>query len=443
MPANAPAPPTNPLIAESADALATMESEAAEYFAQQDAARAAKALNPVAPALEAATAASEKPAAKAAKEAPAPAKVAPAADAKPTGKVPGAPSLKAAVAKATPAAKDSSTATAAKPASAAEAPAKAAAEGEFSDIPREYVAGSIRATNWNKLHAKADHYEALSVQRHQEAEDLRAQLEAARSGAAATPPPEVTARLTALQIERDALRQQLEAVAGERLFDAESKPRREAALAQAKAAVGPAEAARIEQLLAMGESSYRDEQIEALLTTLPALRATKLTQAVADLDRLTSERAAAAAQGGERWNRQVATYQEQEARKQAERSARATSTFDAELRDWESLGLTPEEIATARSVYSGQGATLQDAARASLWAVKGPQLARMVQDLQAQLAELEGERSKLRSAQPGVGAAGAGAAPTSGSDDDDDPISTSYAERIAKQAMRQGLRFGG
>jgi len=424
---------TDPLVEQSQDAMTSMEAEAAEFFAARDAERVEKALNPVAPALEKAAAAPAKAAAK----------PAPAIKAAPTGKVAGAPTF--------PKAKEAaevSKGSAEKPlvSDASSAEAKAVADGKtaekFEDIPREYKTGNIRAANWDKLHAKADHYESLASQAAAEREALKAELEAVRANASTTAPPDITARLTALQTERDALRSQLESVAGERIFDSEAAPRRSAAIAQAKAAVGIADAPKLDSILALPESVARDNALEELLATLSPLRATKLASAVASLDQLTAERSAAASRGGELWNQRLAQQQAQQERANQERISRASSTFEAELKEWAPVGLSAEDIANARSVYSGQGATLQDASRAALWAVAGPKAAQMASELQARVAELEGELGKLRKAQPGVGAAGGGALPANGDGEEDEIATTSYAERIARQSMRAGLRFG-
>lgn len=418
----------DPLVQQSAESLAAMEAEAAEFFAARGAEqnRADAALNPVAPALEKAAAAPAKAKASPnATSAPAKAPEKPAETS--AGKVPGAPTFPK---KTDPKPEPDATANG------------DAAKDQFADIPREYKAGNIRAANWDKLHSKADHYEALSTQRAQEIIDLKAALDAAKQGTGnGTPNEEVQQRLTSLQQERDSLRTQLQAVAGERIFDAESKPRRDSAIAQAKAAAGVENAARIESLLALPESSYRDEQIEALVATLPPLRATKLTNAVSALDGLSIERATAAQQGSEIWQRRQNEWNAQQERQNAERIAKATSIFDAELKEWEPVGLSKEDLDNARSVYTGKGSTLQYAARAALWAVVGPKAAAMAQELQAKVGELETELAKLRGAQPGVGAAASGALPSDGADDDD-PAMTSYSDHIAKQALRSGVRFG-
>lgn len=408
-------------VADSQASIDTMETEAAEFFAARAAAEPLHApLNPVVDALEKATPAKE------------PAKPAPAAPAKapdatkPAGKVPGAPILKKAEPK--PVADPAST--------------KPDATADFSDVPKEYKPGEMRGKNWDRLHAKSDHFETLAQQREAEATALRAELEAAKSAKATGVLSEETkAMLESLQKERDQYKSQLQAFAGERIFDTESKPRREAAISKAKQAVAPSDIKNIEMLLQTPGSAWREEQLNQIISGLTPLRATQLANAVAEWDGLDLEREAARARGGEMLQKNILSHNEQQARENQERIQRATTTFEAELKEWEPVGLNAEEIASARSVYSGQGATLQDASRAALWAVAGPRVATQLQEAQSRVEELEGQLAKLRGAQPGVGASAAGALP-SGADDEDDPSITTYADRIAKQAMRAGVRFG-
>lgn len=410
--------------ADSRAASEAMESEAAEFFAAQAAERAQAPLNRLADAVERAAPATKSPP-KETKSAPVETKAAPAetkvADV-PKGKVSGPPVLKK------PAAAEAPKVDAKVEAPKAEPP-------PFEDVPRKFAPG-----HWDKLHAKSDHFEALSVARAAELETLKAELATAKAASAnGTPSAEQAERLTALQAERDSLRLQLQAVAGERIFDAESKPRREAAIAQAKQVAGPEHAARIGELLSLNESTYRDNAIEELIATLPPLRAAKLTQAVADLDRLTAERALAAQSGNELFQRRISEAQAAQERQAAEHASRASATFDSELKDWESAGVTVEEVAAARSVYTGKDATLQDASRAALWGAVGPRVAAQLNEANARVAELEGELAKLRGAQPGVGASTGGEIAQS---DEDDPTTTGYSEHIARSAARAGLRVG-
>ena len=412
---------------DAAASMETMESEAAEFFAARSAEQAKAPLTSVAAAVEKA-------------EATPPASTKSATAPVTKGKVGGPPSL------TTPAKPADATAAKADAATTAKADAKTTealgdADKQFADIDAPFKQGTSKA-GWERLRSAIGHYKGIANTSAQELEAARAELTALKeSSAKSEPSAETKAVFEAITKERDSLRSQLQAVAGERIFDAESKPRRDAAISMAKQAVGTEQAARIEQLLAMGESTYRDNAIEEMLATLPPLRATKLTQAVANLDQLSAERASAAAQGGEMWQKRVADFNASQSRANEERIAKASATFDSELKEWQSAGLTPDEIASARSVYTGKDATLQDASRAALWGAIGPRVANVLQATQARVAELEGELAKLRGAQPGVGAAASGTLPVAAAGEDDDPSITSYAERIAREAARAGLRW--
>jgi len=396
----------NPLVAEADASMADMERETAALFAAKDAAR----IGTPPPADDAAPA----PVAKPATDAPA----APVAK----GKIAGAPAAPAAP-------------------KADVAPAKDAtpAPDPFADVPREYPTGKVTSKNWTRLHEKIDFYESQATAARKEAEELRAKL---AGGDGSTPAsPEIAARLATIQQERDALQARLEAVAVERSprFEAAFKPRQEAAIAQARAAVGPAQADRVAALLAMPESSYRDEQIDTLVSELGGgMRSAKLTQAVADLDRLAAERSNLAAKGADLWKTWTAEESAARDRQQAERTATANATFDSELASWRTSNLVNDaDIATARSVYSGQ-VELKDAANAAMWAVVGPKLAQAASADRARVAELESELAKLRRVQPNAAADSGGPAPAV-SDDDESDASLSFMDRVAKQAVAQGF----
>lgn len=404
-------PTTDPLIAEADASMADMERDAEALFAAKDAARIGAPTKPAAAAdvpLAAQPAVSPAPAAN-------------------KGKVAGPPAAPAA--KAEPAKPDAATTapTADKPAA-----------DPFADVPREYPTGKVTSKNWTRLHEKIDFYESQATAARKEAEELRAKL---AGGDGSTPAsPEIAARLTTLQQERDALQARLEAVAVERSprFEAAFKPRQEAAIAQARAAVGPAKADAVAALLALPESAYRDEQIDSIVSELGGgMRAAKLTQAVADLDRLSAERTAMASRGSELFKTWTAEESAAREAANAKRTAEATATFENELATWRSATtLDDSDIATARSVYSGQ-ADLRDAANAALWAVVGPRLAQAASADRARVAELEAELGKLRRVQPTPTADTGGAAPSTG-DSDDDP-NMSYIEKIAREAVNGGF----
>lgn len=302
--------------------------------------------------------------------------------------------------------------------------------------PDEYQGGKGFVTNWKKLHASKDQWKKQANELRQQLEQLQRNGHQQNGNAAAQPDPKVVEQLKLLSSERDNLLARLEAVAVEKSprFEAAFKPRIEAAIAQAKAAVGPERASRIESLLNQPESAFRDEQIESMLAEMgTSLRAGKLQTAVADLDRINAERAAMASRGSElfkQWqNEESAAAQ----RQRQEREQQAIHAFDSELQGWKDY-VKGEDVELARDVYIGK-ADLTAAARASLWAVAGPKIARQSMEKDKRISELEGELAKFRSAQPGRDTAG-GNAPSAS---DDVPSDMSYADAIARKVTEAGL----
>ena len=304
---------------------------------------------------------------------------------------------------------------------------------DLSDVPgpTEYGTKKVVRGHWEKLHAAKDHWQ-------KQAQEYEKKLAEAQQ-ATVKSDPELAKRLEVLQGERDNLLARLEAVAVEKSprFEAAFKPRQEAAVAQAKAAVGPEKAQLIEQVLQMPESVYRDQQIDAILTDLgPGVRGAKLAQAVADLDRVAAERHALAQRGSDVYKQWQSEEQAALQRQQQEREQQATRIFDAELTAWREAGYLNDgqEVALAKSVFSGQ-ADYQDAARASIWAVAGPKLAAQAMAHQKRVAELEAEVAKLRSVQPGT-ASDAGSQMPGG---DEMPEGLSYSDAIARLVQQNGL----
>lgn len=313
----------------------------------------------------------------------------------------------------------------------------ASAVPDFSDLPKEFVPGQVRNDQWKRLHAKADYHASQEAKSALRVKELEMQL-AQKPNVA----PETLEQLTAIQKERDDLRARLEAVAVEKSprFEAQFKPRFDAAVQQAKAAVGPEKAAKIEQLLSMPESSWRDEQLDQVIQDMgTTLRATKLTQAVADVDRLNAEKVQLAQRGSEVWKQWNQEATDAQQRQVQERNAQATNTFESELAIWKgATELSEDEVSIARNVFSGNGMTYKDMANAAMWGVVGPRMAQAALADKARVTELESELARLRGAQPGIKPDGSGAIP------DTDPgteeiTSTSYIDRIAKEAVANGF----
>lgn len=306
------------------------------------------------------------------------------------------------------------------------------------DIPREYRPGSIKAEQWNKMHAARD---ALKAER----DTLRQQLQRFQEQGASE---EVGKRLEALQRERDEFLNKLEAVAAERSprFEAMFKDRQDAALYVAKSAVGPAAASKIEELLKMPDSEFRNAQLNELAEKLSPIQAGKLANAIAEIDKLNNERQALAARGSELWKQWQQEATEQQKLQRAQEAKLYEADFDQELSGWRGFDLfkqkdgdsghntaVQQRIDTAKAIFNG-GLERADLARASIWAAIGPDLVRTTKGLQERLAALEAENASLRSVQPGV----AGDAGGSSGEQPTDPA-LDYSKAIAAAAMREGI----
>lgn len=300
--------------------------------------------------------------------------------------------------------------------------------------PEEYQKGKTSRQHFDKLYSSKEGWKRLAKERELQLEQLKKNGNQPNSSTQVD--PKIVEQLKLLSAERDSLQARLEAVAVEKSprFEAAFKPRIEAAISQAKAAVGPERAAKIESLLQQPESAYRDEQIESMLAEMgTSLRAGKLQTAVADLDRINAERAAMASRGSELFRQWQSEESASAQRQRQEREQQAIHAFEQEAQGWKDY-VKNEDLELARDVYIGK-ADLTAAARASLWAVAGPKLARQSMDKDKRIAELESELAKFRSVQPGRDTAG-GNAPSAS---DDLPQETSYADAIARRVQEAGL----
>lgn len=264
--------------------------------------------------------------------------------------------------------------------------------------------------------------------------------------------PEVKTRIEELQRANDELLQRLEAVAVERSprFEAAFRPRVDAAVALAKAAVGPDKADRVAQLLSMPDTEFRNQQLEEIAGELSGIRLGKFTNAIGEIDRVNEERTLAAGNSRNLFKQWTAEEQQRVEQSREQRKQSLTKTLDSEIQEWQKSVdvLRPKEndttghneavtqrLETAKSIFLG-GLPMQDLARASLWAAIGPDLANQAASQQKRIAELETEIAGLRGAQPGT-ASDAGSAATETSDEPDENLS--YSDAIAHSVVKAGL----
>lgn len=350
-----------------------------------------------------------------------------AADAPAPGKIPGIAMLEAKPGEG----------AAAESQSASNQPQSAPAPDPDEGVPslEDYKGNKATSENWKKLYGSKEQWKKQANELRQKLEQIQRQPQN-QNGAAAN--PEIEKAFKALQSERDNLIARIEAIAVEKSprFEAAFKPRVEAAISQAKAAVGSDKAKRVEDILNLPESAYRDEQIDAILQEIGSnFRQSKLTQAVAEIDRVNAERHALASRGSEIYKQWQADEQRDMQRQRQEREQQAIRTFDTELQGWQQAGYLKDEkeASVARDVFIGKG-DLEDAARASMWAVVGPKLASSSMEKDKRIRELEAELAKFRSVQPGRETSG-GNAPTAS---DDIPSDAGYGEAIGRLVQQAG-----
>lgn len=323
------------------------------------------------------------------------------------------------------------------------------ASQDFSDIPREFKPGQIRADKWNKLHQKADFLEQRAIKAEREVNELKAKL--TQGTGSATPAPEFQKQLDAAIKERDSLLERLEAVAVERSprFEQMFKPRQEGAIELAKQAVGVDRSERITQLLSMPPSQFRDEQLDQIANELTGIRAGKLATAIAEIDKLHAEKQHLSTRGNELFKQWTQEEQSRQKTAQEEAVKKATSEFDSELDTWrksvpflqpkdgdqEHNSRVQQRIETAKQVFSG-GMDWRDLSKAALWAAIGPDLAQQLSAALQKLQTIESENASLRGSQPNVASDAGGSI---GTDADDIPAETSYADAIARRVQQMGL----
>lgn len=423
--------PAEIAIQEANEAREQFMSDAGKLFEQQPDVRQ-PAINPVADALSTATA-------KAAVSLP-------VADAKKAGHSPPAKAPAVSVVPGPPSAGAIPTGASEPQGSdpAAVSPQGASPSDDLADVPSAdaFDSGKARPTtqSWKKLHGAFDRTTAQLNEARKEVELLRAKA-AGVGQQGAVPPPEFQQQLETLQKERDTLIAQLETVAVEKSprFEQMFKPRIEAAVNQAKLAVGPEKAKEIAELLSQPESAWRDAQIEAITEGLRPLQQQKLLNAMAEMDRVSSERQALSNQGSQLFKQWQGELQANALKQQEERQKAVQSTFDEVVSEWKKANapLDDKGIATAKEVFMGK-LDLRDVATASMWVAVGPALAESAKGLQTENAQLKAELARLKSAAPG----NSNDAAAHANNGDDLPENMEYGEAVVEAVRRAGIPFG-
>lgn len=289
-----------------------------------------------------------------------------------------------------------------------------------------------RTQQWRELHAQKDKVVA-------ERDAALKQLETFKSQTNGVP-KEVQDRLTQLEQLNADLQARLEIVDVEQSpkYQAQFKPLRDSAIAMAKAAVGPEKAAQIEELMKLPESGYRDDAISQILQELSPARQGRLNTAIAEYEKLGFQTQELKKNGREIYQ-QMKLEAEQNAKAHQEyRRSQLNSEFEAEIKDWASVGMTEEEVGFARNIFlDGKDVSSRDLARTAIWAVHGPKAAATAMKLQEENAALRAELARYRNAEPGV----AGDAQTGQQDSNELPTNAGLLDAVLAAARRDGRNW--
>lgn len=273
------------------------------------------------------------------------------------------------------------------------------------------IPDSIKSTkaadDWRKLHSEA---KTLREQIKTRDAELSKFMEA-RSKA----PPEVET----LKKQNHELSEKLRIAAVEQhpQFQQYFGSRTAAAIATARAAAGVDRAEEVARILQMPESDFRTEKIDAVLAELPISRQTRILSALSELDRVNVERSEAI----ERAKKDGSALDQQQQQQQQAQAAKLKEIFENTLREaQESIpAFQPRDgdaewnekventIATARHIFGGD-LSVEDRARAIMWAASAPTFMESAAALSQEVETLKAENAALRSATPTPGGGGGG-----------------------------------
>ena len=251
-----------------------------------------------------------------------------------------------------------------------------------------------------------------------ELEKLRDEVEQLRATAPADD-------LDALRKERDELSSRLKAASIERHpeFEQHYTKQLQAVIDRAKG-VSSEHAEKIEQLMKMDATAYRDQQMEEVFSELSAVKQSTLGALIARADEVRTERAGQLANANDTYEQMVATQQQQ--REQMMLSSK--KVFDdvlAEARvlevfqqkdgdeEWNADVSVREEL--ARNIFLGQSDE-RELARASLWAAAGERYRDLLISQIEHNSKLQKQIEDLQGATPAVsgGSAQVGSDPEKG-----------------------------
>lgn len=229
--------------------------------------------------------------------------------------------------------------------------------------------------------------------------------------------------LEKLKQERDALSDQLKTAALERHpdFIKQFDGKIDQVVSTAKATVGEHNEERIERLLRMEESEMRNDGLEQIFAELSPTRQAKLGAMLAQIDAIKAERAGMLSNQADALNELNAKYdqQQQERLKNSDaawesalsQAKQHVEVFQKKDGDDEWNNGIDSMVTSARGLFSGEGATsLEEMARATLWAAAAPRLRSMLNAEREKTAKLEAALASGNNSNPSLSGSPSGEA---------------------------------
>lgn len=285
---------------------------------------------------------------------------------------------------------------------------KAKQEADPEPEPKE---GDSPWDSWKPVTKKArDQWDAAKAKSRERESELQRQLLEARNAP--------NKELETLRAERDELQKALREVAIERdpTFNSRFQTQKDTAIKAAKLSAG-AKGEELSKLLDLPSSQFRDDQIDNLISDLPAATQRRINTALSELDRIDLQRSAEIEHAKSTWDQRTQAISQQQ-QQQLERSRQEqTAAFDSILKEWqdsekghflyqpdgENDAQINEQIQIARDIIDGKYSP-NEIAKAALHAASIPRLKTYIEQLSRERDEALAQVTKLRGGNPGASA---------------------------------------
>jgi hypothetical protein len=267
---------------------------------------------------------------------------------------------------------------------------------------------SAKAADWKALKEARDAAAKEADLFKRQVADLQAKIK---------DPSDLEKSMEALRAERDVYDEQLRLVAVERhpKFEGYFKAKVDTVLAGAKNVLGAEKAADLQKALRMPDGEQRDAAIEELTGDASALQQQRIAALLTRMDEITVERETEIS----KWRETASKFDTDQKTKLVEQKQNAEKilagiitgavkdleVFQPKPGDDKWNAETEQSLALARHLFGGEN-TVEDLARAAVWAAAAPRYRMLSAAYAAENKQLKDEIAKLRSANPSIKAEG-------------------------------------